>query len=160
MPWGIISRGTAARERRQETLKRGSRTHARTRRGGAREAGAYGALTGNGDEQEEYPRIHELAGRQEAAAAAAGWRGGSPGHHAPRRIADLDTWGYNSGSLHLLLLLVLLLLSLLLPLLLAPLSRRRTNAPTDLRRRARGARTTARNSANRLLLAFSHTCVP
>lgn len=28
-------------------------------------------LTGNGDEQEEYPRIHESAGREEAAAASA-----------------------------------------------------------------------------------------
>lgn len=51
-------------------------------------------LTGNGDEQEEYPRIHESAGREEAAAAAAAaaasWEG-SPVHHAPGGIADLDT---------------------------------------------------------------------
>lgn len=46
--------------------------------------------TGNGDEKEEYPRIHEPAGREEAAAAAAAaaasWEG-SPVHHAPKRIA-------------------------------------------------------------------------
>jgi len=46
-------------------------------------------LTGNGDEQEKYPRIHESAGREEATAAAS-W-GGSLVHHAPERITDLDT---------------------------------------------------------------------
>jgi len=47
----------------------------------------FKVFTGNGDEKEEYPRIHESAGR--GAAAAAGWEG-SPVHHAARRIA-LDT---------------------------------------------------------------------
>lgn len=61
-------------------------------------------LTGNGDEQEEYPRIHESADREEA--AAAGWEGSPPVHHAPRRIAYLVTW--NTALLVLLLLFFLL----------------------------------------------------
>ncbi|EFN73745.1 hypothetical protein EAG_03074 [Camponotus floridanus] len=51
-------------------------------------------LTGNGDEQEEYPRIHESADGEEATAAA-GWEGSPPVHHAPRRIADL-AWDIQS----------------------------------------------------------------
>lgn len=50
-------------------------------------------LTGNGDEQEEYPRIHESAGREEATATAS-WEGSPPVHHAPRCIADPDTRDY------------------------------------------------------------------
>lgn len=63
-------------------------------------------LTGNGDEQEEYPRIHESGDREEAAAAVAGWEGSPPVHHAPRRIAYLVTW--DTALLFLLLLLFLL----------------------------------------------------
>lgn len=54
-------------------------------------------LTGNGDEQEEYPRIHESADGEEAAAAA-GWEGSPPVHHAPRRIAYLAWDVYRAPS--------------------------------------------------------------
>lgn len=83
---GITSRDTssprAEGKRRRRTTREARNEMARNWCAG---------LTGNGDEQEEYPRIHESAGREEAAAAAAASWEGSPLHHAPRCIADPDT---------------------------------------------------------------------
>lgn len=154
-PWNYLAWHGGERKRRRELV------HARECAAERREVGAYGVLTGNGDEQEEYPRIHESADREEAAAAAAaaGWRG-SPGHHAPRRIADLDTWGYNSGSLlscsscpSAATTTTTAAAAVPAAAASARSSRRRTNAPTDLRRETRES---LRNSASRLFLT-THT---
>jgi len=69
-----------------ERIAKGHATHRSIER-------VFKVFTGNGDEEEEYPRIHESADR--GAAAAAGWEGSSV-HHAARRIASLDTWEDNA----------------------------------------------------------------